>query len=51
MVTIMNALLHIFASVLVPLFFIGMVGSLLVVIVTVIRDMQEIFTSDEEPEA
>ena len=44
----MDALLHILASVLVPLFFIGMVGSLLVVIFTVIRDLQEVFTSDEE---
>jgi len=44
----MDAILRIFASVLVPLFFIGMVGSLLVVIVTVIRDLQEVFTSDEE---
>ncbi|MBS1799235.1 MAG: hypothetical protein JSS95_05360 [Acidobacteria bacterium] len=44
----MDAILHLLASVLVPLFFIGMVGSLLVVIFTVIRDLQEVFTSDEE---
>jgi hypothetical protein len=46
----MDVLLHIFASLLVPLFFIGMVGSLLVVIFTIIRDLQEVFTSDEEPD-
>jgi hypothetical protein len=46
----MDVLLSTFASLLVPLFFIGMVGSLLVVIVTIIRDLQEVFTSDEEPD-
>jgi hypothetical protein len=44
----MDALIRIIASVLVPLFFIGMVGSLLVVIFTVFGDLQEVFTSDEE---
>ena len=44
----MDALVPILASILVPLFFIGMVGSLLVVILTVFRDLQEVFTSDEE---
>jgi hypothetical protein len=44
----MDALVRILASVLVPLFFVGMVGSLLVVIFTVVRDLQEVFTSDEE---
>jgi hypothetical protein len=46
----MDAIIRIFAAVLVPLFFIGMVGSLLVVIFTVARDLQEVFTSDEEPD-
>jgi hypothetical protein len=46
----MNAIIHVLSSTLVPLFFLGMIGSLLVVVVTVIRDMQEIFTDDEESE-
>ena len=44
----MDHLLRLLAAVLVPLFFIGMAGSLLVVLFTVIRDLQEVFTSDEE---
>ena len=42
----MDHLVHLLAAVLVPLFLIGMAGSMLVVLVTVIRDLQEIFTSD-----
>lgn len=45
----MDHLARLLATILVPLFFIGMAGSMLVVIVTVIRDLQEVFTSDEEP--
>jgi hypothetical protein len=44
----MDHLLHLLAKILVPLFFLGMAGSMLVVLVTVIYDLQEIFTSDEE---
>ncbi len=44
----MDAIIRTFAAVLVPLFFTGMVGSLLVVIFTVSRYLQEVFTSDEE---
>ncbi|WP_157466754.1 hypothetical protein [Edaphobacter aggregans] len=44
----MDHLIHLLAAVLVPLFFIGMAGSMLVVLVTVARDLQQVFTSDEE---
>ncbi len=43
----MDVLIRILSSVLVPLFFAGMIGSLLVVVMTIIRDLQEIFTSDD----
>jgi len=43
----MDALIHALSAILVPLFFTGMIGSLLVVILTVVRDLQEIFTSDD----
>jgi hypothetical protein len=46
----MDAVIRVFASALVPLFFVGMVGSLLVVIFTIVRDLQEVFTSDEGSE-
>ena len=46
----MDALIRIFAAVLVPLFFIGMIGSLLVVLTTVIRDLGQILTGDEDTE-
>jgi len=42
----MDHLIHLLAAILVPPFFIGMAGSLLVVLVTVIRDLQEVFTED-----
>ncbi|MBS1823210.1 MAG: hypothetical protein JST61_14760 [Acidobacteria bacterium] len=44
----MDVLLHMLASALVPLFFLGMVGSLLVVIITVVLDLSQVFTPDEE---
>jgi hypothetical protein len=44
----MDHLLQLLADVLVPLFFIGMAGSLLVVLLTVIRDLGEVFTADAE---
>ncbi|WP_165419936.1 hypothetical protein [Edaphobacter modestus] len=47
----MDHLLHLLSAILVPLFFIGMAGSMLVVLFTVLRDLQEIFTSDEEQES
>jgi hypothetical protein len=43
----MNALAQVLAKVLVPMFFIGMGGSLLVVILTVIRDMRQVFSKDD----
>ncbi|HMF54466.1 MAG TPA: hypothetical protein VK593_08960 [Edaphobacter sp.] len=46
----MDSLIHLLGSILVTLFFIGMAGSMLVVLFTILRDMQEIFTSDEEGE-
>jgi hypothetical protein len=44
----METLTHILSAILVPLFFAGMVGSLFVVISTIVRDLQEIFTTDED---
>jgi hypothetical protein len=44
----MDTLAHILSRVLVPLFFAGMVGSLFVVISTVVGDLQEVFTADED---
>lgn len=46
----MDPLLPLLRSILVPLFFIGIAGSMLVVVVTTLRDLQEIFTKDEEEE-
>ena len=47
----METLAHILSVVLVPLFFAGMVGSLFVVISTIVGDLQEIFTTDEDTES
>jgi hypothetical protein len=44
----MNALAHLLSKIVVPLFFIGMVGSLLVVIFTVIRDLRQVFVKDDK---
>jgi hypothetical protein len=44
----MNELAKILARVLVPLFFIGMGGSLLVVIFTAIRDLRQVFSDKGE---
>jgi hypothetical protein len=44
----MNAVAQVLAKILVPLFFIGMTGSLLVVIFTVIRDLRQVFSTKEE---
>ncbi|HEY0161510.1 MAG TPA: hypothetical protein VGB69_02420 [Edaphobacter sp.] len=46
----MDHLLHLLSSVLVPLFFLGIAGSMLVVLITTLSDLQQIFTSDEEEE-
>lgn len=46
----MDHLLHLLSEILVPLFLLGMGGSMLVVGFTVWRDVQEIFTSDDEEE-
>jgi hypothetical protein len=44
----MNELAQILAKVLVPLFFIGMGGSLLVVIFTAIRDLRQVLSNKDE---
>jgi hypothetical protein len=44
----MNELAHILSKVLVPLFFIGMAGSLLVVILTVVRDLRQVLSNKDE---
>ena len=44
----MNALAQILAKILVPLFFIGMTGSLFVVIFTVIRDLRQVLSKKDE---
>jgi hypothetical protein len=46
----MDHLIHFLSSILVPLFFIGIAGSMLVVLLTVVLDLQQIFTSDDEGE-
>jgi len=38
----MDTLAHILSEILVPLFFVGMVGSILVVIFTVVRDLRQV---------
>lgn len=47
----MDHFIRMLSEILVPLFFLGMAGSLLVVMMTVVRDLGEIFTSDEEKDA
>jgi hypothetical protein len=44
----MNTLVEILSKVLVPLFFVGMVGSMFVVIFTVVRDLRQILPKDDE---
>lgn len=44
----MNALVQLLSKVLVPLFFIGMAGSLLVVIFTVVRDLRQVLSKKDE---
>jgi hypothetical protein len=46
----MEHVIHLLSKILEPLFFIGMGGSMLVVVFTVLQDVQQIFTSDEEEE-
>ncbi|MEG9438708.1 hypothetical protein JAO29_21405 [Edaphobacter sp. HDX4] len=46
----MDPVIHFLSEILVPLFFVGIGGSLLVVVFTVIQDVQQIFKSDEEEE-
>jgi hypothetical protein len=46
----MDHLIQLLSSILVPLFFVGIAGSLLVVIVTTLRDLHEIFTKEEDGE-
>jgi hypothetical protein len=44
----MDTLAHLLSEILVPLFFVGMVGSILVVIFTIVRDLREALTTDED---
>jgi hypothetical protein len=44
----MNALAQVLAKILVPLFFIGMTGSLFVVILTILLDLQLVFSEKDE---
>ena len=44
----MDALLQILAKVLVPLFFIGMIGSLFVVVFTVVRDLRQVVSTKDD---
>jgi len=46
----MDALIRAFAAVLESLFFLGMIGSLLVVLTTVIRDVGQIIRENKEAE-
>jgi hypothetical protein len=43
----MDTLAYVLSATLVPLFFVGMIGSVAVVVVTVIRDLGQVLTSDE----
>lgn len=47
----MNALLHVLAAILVPAFLCGMVGSAIVVLVTVVRDVRDFRSTDPAPAA
>ena len=44
----MNVLIQILAKILVPIFFIGMAGSALVVVFTVIRDLRQVLSKKDE---
>jgi hypothetical protein len=44
----MNTLAQLLAKVLVPLFFIGMTGSLFVVVFTVVRDLRQVLSKKDE---
>jgi hypothetical protein len=44
----MNTLAQLLAKILVPLFFIGMTGSLFVVIFTVVRDLRQVLSNEDE---
>jgi hypothetical protein len=44
----MNAVAQMLSKVLVPPFFIGMAGSLLVVIFTVVRDLRQVLSKKDE---
>jgi hypothetical protein len=43
----MDFILHVIAKVVVPLFFIGMVGSAVVIAVSVVGDVKELLADDE----
>ncbi len=43
-----HALLVLFSKIVVPLFFLGLAGSVLVVLATLVRDMNELWSADDE---
>jgi hypothetical protein len=43
----MDAIIHLVAKILVPLFFFGMAGSAVVVLVSFIEDLKELFGDEE----
>ena len=43
----MDAVIHLIAKILVPLFFFGMAGSAIVVLVSFIEDLKELFGDEE----
>jgi hypothetical protein len=44
----MDTVAHILSALLVPLFFVGMVGSIIVVIFTILGDLRLVLTTDED---
>ncbi|SNS97246.1 hypothetical protein SAMN05421770_103288 [Granulicella rosea] len=43
----MDSLLHVIASAVVPLFFLGMAGSAIVIVVSFAEDMKELFGDED----
>jgi hypothetical protein len=44
----MNTVAQVLAKILVPLFFLGMTGSLFVVVFTVVRDLRQVLSKKDE---
>lgn len=43
-----HAIVLVFAKILVPLFFLGLLGSAIVIVVTTVHDLSEVWTSDDD---